>query len=228
MKIVFFFLIFACGIFAQPSWRVPAPSPASAPAPAPAPAVEPAPVVSVAKPRTVYRDRVVKDTLRIVDTLLVSKIDTVRIMDTVSIMPIQYRYMIRYALTSLNVEMANPEWLDYSSYNEIVSRDTATLKVGSEEIRTLGNTIDQFGNHIPQTDIITTGFTINVFGDRVAIEYRGKTSVAFFSGFFDNSGFLIANGEISETGFLASFFPFNLFFSAGKKRIIIQIHREAY
>jgi hypothetical protein len=216
--------------FTQPAWvtpSAPAPSQPAAPTVAPAPSapalLAPAPA---SKPIVKYKDRIVRqtDTLLITDTLVITKIDTVEI----SVLPIQYKYKIRYALTKLNVEITNPEWLDYASYNEIIARDTATLKMGVEEIRTLGNTIDQFGNHIPQTDIITTGFIINVFGNRATIEYRGKTSIAVFSGGFDNSGFLLANGEITETSMLASFFPFNLFFGSQKKRIIIEIIREAY
>jgi hypothetical protein len=207
----FFFLFLFCFANSQPSWL------SSNPKPPVHPAVSP-------PAKIVYKDRIVEKI--VLDTVV--KVDTVVVRDTVISPPVQYKYMIRYALTSLNVDMANPEWLDYASYNEIIARDTATLKVGHEEIRTLGSVIDPHGNHIPQTQIITSGFTINVFGSRATIEYRGKSTVALFSGSFDNSGFLIANGEITETGFLASFFPLNLFFSSSKKRIIIQILREAY
>jgi len=174
------------------------------------------------------RTKVVRkvDTLRVRDTVTVVKVDTIR--DTVVSSPVQYKYVVRHALTSLNVEILNPEWLEYASYNEIFARDTATLRIGTEEVRTLGSVIDQFGNKIPQTDIITTGFTIQVTNDKVSIEYRGKNSLAVFSGYFDSSGFLFATGEITETSFLASFFPFNLFFGTGKKRVIIEIKRETY
>jgi hypothetical protein len=181
-------------------------------------------------PRVVYRDRRVIE--RVTDTVFVSLFDTVRVVDTirdtVPAFPAQYRYSIRYALTGINIESKNPEWLDYASYSEIVARDTATLKVGVETIRTLGTMVDQHGNRFPQQDIITTGFTIQVFGDRATIEYRGKNSIAVFSGSFDRSGLLVATGEISETSLLGSFFPFSLFFGTGKKRIIIEILREAY
>jgi hypothetical protein len=179
---------------------------------------------AASSPKVVYRSRIVRDTLRLVDTVRV--VDTIR--DTIPVFPVQYRYRIHYALTSLNVEISNPEWLDYASYSEIVARDTAMLRIGSEDVRTLGSIIDQFGNKIPQQDIITTGFTINVRRDMAVIEYRGKNSVALFSGSFDLSGFLIATGEISETGILASFWPFSWFFGTSKKRIIIEITREAY
>jgi hypothetical protein len=181
---------------------------------------------SVQKP--VVKRITVRDTVRIVslDTVYLSKTDTVR--DTVVSFPVQYKYTVRYALTSLNVEIRNPEWLDYASVSEIIARDTATLRIGSEEVRTLGNMVDQFGNRFPQQDIITTGFTINIFGDRANMEYRGKSSVAVFSGNFDNSGFLIATGEIAESSFLGSVFPFSLFFGVSKRRIIIEILREAY
>jgi hypothetical protein len=220
MILPFLLLFFSFSFSQAPAWLAPpaAPPPAS---PAAAAVVKPDTVV-VSK----VRIRTVKDTVILVDTLRIVQKDTVR--DTVISFPVQYKYVVRYALTSLNVEMSNPEWLDYASVNEIIARDTATLKIGSEQIRTLGATIDGFGNHIPQTDIITTGFTINIFGNRATIEYRGKNSVAFFAGSFDNSGFLFANGEIAETGFLAGFFPFNLFFGSSKKRIIIEIFREAY
>jgi hypothetical protein len=216
----FLVLAFSVFAFAQPAWLTTVQPPAQ---PSQPPAVAPAPV---AKPITVYKDRIVRqtDTLRALDTIV--RVDT--IIDTVQVLPMQHKYKIRYALTKLNVEITNPEWLDYASYNEIIARDTATLKMGVEEIRTLGNTIDSFGNHIPQTDIITTGFTINIFGQRATIEYRGKSTLALFSGSFDNSGFLLANGEITETSMLASFFPFSLFFGSSKKRIIIEIIREAY
>jgi hypothetical protein len=216
MKIILLLAFFASLASSQPAWL-------GTPQPSQPPTVAPAPV---AKPITVYKDRIVRqtDTLRVLDTIV--RVDT--IIDTVQILPMQYKYKIRYALTKLNVEITNPEWLDYASYNEIIARDTATLKMGVEEIRTLGNTIDSFGNHIPQTDIITTGFTINIFGNRATIEYRGKSTLALFSGGFDNSGFLLANGEITETSMLASFFPFSLFFGSQKKRIIIEIIREAY
>jgi hypothetical protein len=166
----------------------------------------------------------VHDTVVRVDTLV--QMDTIVRVDTVMQWNAQYKYTIRYALTALNVEITSPEWLDYASVNEIFARDTATLRVGAEEVRTLGSIVDQFGNKIPQTDIVTTGFTIQVLKDKVMIEYRGKNSLAVFSGNFDNEGFLFAAGEITESGFLASFFPFNLFFRSGKKKIIIEIVRE--
>jgi len=175
-------------------------------------------VKRVAVHDTVYVDRVQFDTVVVVDTVV--KIDTV------VKLPVQYKYVVRYALTSLNVEMTNPAWLDYASVNEIVARDTATLRIGSEEIRTIGNIIDSWGNKVPQQDIITAGFTININGDRVVIEYRGKNSLAMFSGSFDKDGFLFATGEITESSFALDFFPFNLFFGASKKRIIIEIFRE--
>jgi len=188
------------------------------------------PVVSSSSsaPAVVYRVKHVTDTLRITDTVTVQRTDTLRISDTISVYPVQHKYVVRYALTALNVDMANPEWLDYASYNEIVARDTATLRIGAEEIRELGSAIDQFGNKIPQTDIVTTGFTIQIFGDRATIEYRGKNSVAVFSGNFDANGLLYAIGEVTETNFLASIFPFNFIFKSGRKKIIIEILREAY
>jgi len=206
----------------RPSWLSPPPSPAAMPPGGGGDAV------SSSSFRPVVKVRTVRDTVRIVvsDTVYSVRVDTVR--DTVVFFPVQYKYTVRYALTSLNVDIRNPEWLDYASVSEIVARDTATLRVGSEEIRTLGNMIDQFGNSFPQQDIITSGFTINVFGDRANIEYRGKTSIAVFSGSFDASGFLFATGEISETSFFAGLFPFSLFFGTNHKRIIIEIRREAY
>jgi len=176
--------------------------------------------------KTVYRTKTVRDTVFLRDTVVVN--DTIQKTDTLYWWNTQYKYTVRYALTSLNVDISNPQWLDYASVNEIVARDTATLRVGSEEIRTIGNIIDQFGNKVPQQDIITAGFTINILRDRAMIEYRGKNSVAYFSGNFDSFGFLYATGEIAETSFLASFFPFSLFFSTSKKRIIIEIMREVY
>ena len=175
---------------------------------------------------TVYRTKTVRDTVVFRDTVVVR--DTVQKTDTLYFWNTQYKYIVRYALTSLNVDISSPQWLDYASVNEIVARDTATLRIGSEEIRTIGNIVDQFGNKIPQQDIITAGFTINILKDRVVIEYRGKNSVAYFSGNFDSFGFLYAVGEISETSLLASFFPFNLFFGASRKKIIIEIVREVY
>ena len=217
-KLLFFVLLFSGFVFCQPSWLRPSQSSPVVQLP---PSLQPSsPVVS--KPRAVVR----VDTIRVYDTLEVVRVDTIR--DTVFHWNAQYRYIVRYALTSLNVDMNNPEWLDYASVNEIVARDTATLRIGSEQIRTLGNLIDQFGNKIPQTDIITTGFTIQIFKDRAIIEYRGKNSLAMFSGNFDSSGFLFATGEITETGFLASLFPFSFFFGTSKKRIIIEIMREVY
>jgi len=224
MRYVFvLLLVFFCNAVSQaPSWRQ-QPPPVTAGAGA---GVAVAPASSSS--RVVYKTKLVSkvDTLRVLDTVFISKVDTIR--DTVNLMPVQYKYIVRYALTALNVEMSNPEWLDYASYNEIIARDSATLRIGTEEIRTLGSVIDQFGNKIPQTDIVTTGFTIQIKGDNAVIEYRGKNSLAVFSGSFDNSGFLLATGEITEANFLASFFPFNLFFRAGKKKIIIEILREAY
>jgi len=180
-------------------------------------------------PRSIVKH--ITDTLRIVDTVTVTVVrtDTLHVIDTTIVLrPIQYKYVVRYALTALNVDISNPEWLDYASYNEIVARDTATLRIGTEEVRELGSIIDQFGNKIPQTDIVTTGFTIQVFGDRVVIEYRGRNSLAVFSGNFDINGLLFATGEITEANFLASLFPFNFIFRSGKKKIIIEILREAY
>jgi len=174
--------------------------------------------------KTVYKTKTVRDTLFVRDTL--SRVDTVVRVDTLYHWNSQYKYTVRYAFTSLNVDISNPEWLDYAAVNEIVARDTATLRIGSEEVRTLGSIIDRFGNKIPQTDIITTGFTIQVLRDKVVIEYRGKNSLAMFSGNFDSHGFLVATGEITETHFLSSFFPFNLFFGSSRKKIIIQILRE--
>ena len=214
MRYLFFLLLLSCFAFSQPSWLQP-----SQPSP---PVVQLPPALQPVKPKTVYR----VDTVKVRDTVEVVRVDTIR--DTVSAFPVQYKYTIRYALTSLNVDMSNPEWLDYASVNEIFARDTATLRIGSEDIRTLGSLIDQFGNKIPQTDIVTTGFTINIFKDRANIEYRGKSSLAMFSGNFSDSGFLFATGEITETGFLASFFPFSFFFGSSKKRIIIEIMREVY
>jgi hypothetical protein len=209
-KFLFLFL-FAANVFSQvPSWLVP-------------PSLK-KDTANAVKP--VYRTKVVRDTVLRIDTVL--RVDTVQTVDTVYHWNMSYKYVIRYALTSLKVDIDNPEWLDYSSVSEIVARDTATLRIGSEEIRTLGNIIDQFGNRIPQQDIITAGFTIQVMGDKVVIEYRGKNSVAMFSGNFDFSGFLVATGEIAETNFFASFFPLNLFFGTAKKRIIIEITREVY
>jgi len=176
------------------------------------------------RPRTTTK--VVRDTLFVRDTLYFDRVDTIIKVDTIQVFPIQYKYVVRYALTSLNVSLNNPEWLDYASVNEIVARDTATLRIGSEEVRTLGYIIGEFGNKVPQTDIITYGFTIQISGNRVVIEYRGKNSLALFSGSFDNDGFLTATGEITENSFIPDFFPFNLFFNVGKKRIIIEIIRE--
>lgn len=218
MMFVLLLLLFAADLHSQPSWRSTAAG-AGAPAPAPA-AVERVPS------KVVYRNRIVRDTVRMVDTLV--RVDTVRVTDTVQVLPVQYKYVIRYALTSINVDSRNPEWLDNASISEIVARDTATLKVGVETIRTLGSMVDQFGNRFPQQDVIVTGFTINVFKDRANMEYRGKNSIAVFSGAFDSSGFLVASGEITETGFFASFFPFSLFAGASRKKIIIEITREAY
>jgi len=216
-------LVFPVLAFSQaPSWRQPAPA---AVVGADAPTGKGADA-----PRTVYRDRIVRDTVKLMDTLVrldtVYRVDTIR--DTVQAFPVQYRYVIRYALTGINVETKNPEWLDYSSLSEIIARDTATLKVGVETVRALGVIIDQFGNRIPQQDIVTTGFTIQVFGDRATIEYRGKNSIAVFAGSFDRNGFLIATGEIADNSLLLNFFPFNLFFGASRKKIIIEITREAY
>jgi hypothetical protein len=213
MRYLFFLLLLSGFAFGQPSWLQPS---------QPSPVVQLPPALQPVKPKTVYR----VDTVKVRDTVEVVRVDTIR--DTVSAFPVQYKYTIRYALTSLNVDMSNPEWLDYASVNEIFARDTATLRIGSEDIRTLGSLIDQFGNKIPQTDIVTTGFTINIFKDRANIEYRGKSSLAMFSGNFSDSGFLFATGEITETGFLASFFPFSFFFGSSKKRIIIEIMREVY
>ena len=218
--LVFLLLLFAVNLHSQPSWRTAAPA-------AGAGAQATAPVAGAASsPRVVYRDKIVRDTVRMVDTLV--RVDTVRVSDTVRVLPVQYKYVIRYALTSINVDSKNLEWLDDASVSEIIARDTATLKVGVETIRTLGIVVDQYGNRFPQQDIIVAGFTINVFGDRANMEYRGKSSVAVFSGSFDLSGFLIASGEISETNFLASFFPFSLFFGSSRKKIVIEIVREAY
>jgi hypothetical protein len=205
------FLLFQCSpALAAPSW-LPAFGGSSSSA-----------VAAAAKPRVVVKS--VHDTIVRIDTLV--KIDTLVRVDTVMQWNTQYKYTIRYALTALNVDIANPEWLDYAAVNEIIARDTATLRVGSEEIRSLGNIVDQFGNKIPQTDIVTTGFTIQVLKDRVMIEYRGKNSLAVFSGNFDNEGFLFATGEIAESSFLANIFPFNLIFGVSKKKIIIEIMRE--
>lgn len=217
---ILFLFLFLCAVdlYSQPSWRSPAAPPAGAGAQATVPAGD------AASPKVVYRNRIVRDTLRLVDTVRV--VDTIR--DTVPVLPVQYKYVIRYALTGINVDTKNPEWLDNASYSEIIARDTATLKIGVETIRTLGIMVDQYGNRFPQQDIITTGFTINVRKDNASIEYRGNNSIAVFSGAFDISGFLIATGEITETGVLASFFPFNLFFGTSRKKIIIEITREAY
>jgi len=216
IKFLFLFL-FAANSYSQlPNWLAPKPKADTA-------------KLDTAKPsKVVYKTRVKTDTLFVRDTLLkidtLVKVDTLR--DTVYHWNAQYKYRIRYALTSLNVDISNPEWLDYASVNEIMARDTATLRIGSEEVRTLGNIIDNFGNKVPQTDIVTTGFTIQILGDKVVIEYRGKNSLAMFSGNFDNHGLLFATGEITETQFLASFFPLNLFFYSSKKKIIIEIFRE--
>jgi hypothetical protein len=217
MKKLFLFLLFSTPVFCQPAWlAVGYPFQSSSSSQLSSSSYE------QQRSRVVYR----KDTVKVYDTVNVVRVDTIR--DTVYYWNSQYKYIVRYALTSLNVDITNPEWLDYASVNEIVARDTATLRIGSEEIRTLGNLIDQFGNKIPQTDIITTGFTIQIFKDRAIIEYRGKNSLAMFSGNFDSAGFLFATGEITETGFLSSFFPFSLFFGSSKKRIIIEIMREVY
>jgi len=207
-----FLLLFVANSYSQmPSWLLGSPKKDS---------------TAKESPKVIYKTKNIIDTVFVRDTII--KNDTLLITDTLYHWNTQYKYTIRYALTSLNVDLSNPEWLDYASVNEIISRDTATLRIGNEEIRLLGNIIDQFGNKIPQNDIITAGFTINIFKDKVFIEYRGKNSLALFSGSFDESGFLIATGEISETNFLASFFPFNLFFRSGKKRIIIEVIREVY
>jgi len=222
---IFFLVLFLtiCANSANtPSWRAPVPSSSSVHA------------SSSSSGRDVVRIRqIVHDTVHVkqvvVDTVLILKNDTIRIVDTVKTAPpVQYKYVIRYALTSFNVSAKNPEWLDNASHSEVIARDTATLKIGVETVRTLGVIIDQFGNRVPQTDLITTGFTINVFGDRAFIEYRGEKSLAVFSGGFDSSGFLIATGEITETSFFTEWWPFNLFFSASRKKIIIEITREAY
>jgi hypothetical protein len=223
MMSVFLLLLLAAVSHPQPSWRSALPAGAGAQASAPA-GGQPSPA------KIVYRLKTVRDTVRVADTLV--RLDTVvvrdTVRDTVQVLPAQYKYVIRYALTSINVDTKNPEWLDNASHSEIVARDTATLKIGVETIRTLGTMVDQYGNRFPQQDIITTGFTISVRKDMAVIEYRGKNSIAVFSGGFDSSGFLIATGEITETGFLASLFPFSLFAGTGRKRLIIEITREAY
>ena len=217
MRSFFFLLFVSVSCFGQPSW-LPLPSKPTQPPP---PAVQP-PGGGGEKPRVVYRDKVIDRIVR--DTVF--RVDTIVRVDTVVLVPVQYKYIIRYALTALNVDTKNPEWMDYSSTAEIIARDTASLRVGSEDLRQMGNLIDQFGNRIPQYDLITTGFTIQVMRDRATIEYRSAANIALFSGSFDSSGYLIASGEISESSMLAGIFPFNLFMGVSKKRIIIEIVRE--
>jgi len=212
MRVLFFlFLLVVVSLSAPPSW-LPFGSQGNA--------------SSSSGSKPVIKTKVVHDTITVLKTDTIMQVDTIVKVDTVMQWNTQYKYTVRYALTKLNVDITNPEWLDYAAVNEIVARDTATLRIGTEEIRSLGSIIDQFGNKVPQTDIITTGFTIQIMKDKVVIEYRGKNSLAVFSGNFDNEGFLFATGEITETSFLASFFPFSLFAGSGKKKIIIEIMRE--
>jgi len=220
MRRIFFFclLFFSCEpAFSQspPSWLSPPSLPSSS-----------SQVVPVPPVRVVERVKVRTDTVsvKVTDTVYVARTDTVR--DTVSLLPAEYRYVIRYAICGVNVSTKTLDWQDYSSVAEIVARDEATLRVGDESLREVGSIIDNFGNKIPQQQVITTGFTIQIDGVKSVIEYRGKNSVAFFSGSFDSSGYMIATAEIDDSGFLVKFFPFNFFFGTGKRKIIIEIVRE--
>lgn len=216
MRIISILLALAVYGYSQlPSWLSSRPAAGAGVQPLPA---------AAEKPKTVVKT--VRDTITIMDTVTVT--DTVTIIDTIVAWPVQYKYNIRYALCNINISTDGVEWHDYSSFAEIVARDTATLRVGSEDLVFYGNIIDQFGNRLPQYNLITTGFTISVQNDRAVIEYRGKNSVAFFSGSFDPSGYLVATGEIEDSGLLANMFPFSLFFGSNRKKVIIEIVREVF
>ena len=221
---LFFLIAFSFSYSQAPGWlsRPALPSSASAPS------------SSSEKPKVVYRTKVETrvDTVRVFDTVRTVRVDTIRDTVPVPVLPLQYKYVIRYALAAVNIELNKSkklgsgfDWSDHASVSEIFARDSATLRVGVEEIRTLGHIIDQFGNRIPQQEVITTGFTINVLGDRAVIEYRGSKSVALFSGNFVD-GYLLASAEIEDSGIVAEIFPFNLFFGTNRKRVIIEIVRE--